>query len=95
MDTFELAKAKDQLEDLVRLAAAGQDVRITDARYGTMRLTPRAGHTYALRRHPSPVRAAGTGSRTRAVLVALAIAEGPMLLTSDAQLPGTGAPVIW
>jgi hypothetical protein len=39
MDTFELAKAKDQLEDLVRLAAAGQDVRITDARYGTMRLT--------------------------------------------------------
>ena len=40
MDTFELAKAKDQLEDLVRLAAAGEDVRITDARYGTLRLTP-------------------------------------------------------
>jgi antitoxin (DNA-binding transcriptional repressor) of toxin-antitoxin stability system len=40
MDTFELAKAKDQLEDLVRLAAAGKDVLITDARYGTMRLTP-------------------------------------------------------
>jgi antitoxin (DNA-binding transcriptional repressor) of toxin-antitoxin stability system len=40
MDTFELAKAKDQLEDLVRLAAAGEDVLITDVRYGTMRLTP-------------------------------------------------------
>jgi antitoxin (DNA-binding transcriptional repressor) of toxin-antitoxin stability system len=40
MDTFELAKAKDQLEDLVRLAASGEDVRITDARYGTVRLTP-------------------------------------------------------
>jgi antitoxin (DNA-binding transcriptional repressor) of toxin-antitoxin stability system len=40
MDTFELAKAKDQLEDLIRLAAAGEDIRITDARYGTMRLVP-------------------------------------------------------
>jgi antitoxin (DNA-binding transcriptional repressor) of toxin-antitoxin stability system len=40
MDTFELSKAKDQLEDLVRLAASGEDVLITDARYGTMRLIP-------------------------------------------------------
>jgi antitoxin (DNA-binding transcriptional repressor) of toxin-antitoxin stability system len=40
MDTVELTTAKDRLEDLVRLAAAGEDVRITDARYGTMRLTP-------------------------------------------------------
>ena len=40
MDTFELSKAKDQLEDLVRLTAVGEDVLITAARYGTMRLTP-------------------------------------------------------
>jgi antitoxin (DNA-binding transcriptional repressor) of toxin-antitoxin stability system len=40
MDTIDLSQAKDRLEDLVRLAAAGEDVRIADARYGTMRSTP-------------------------------------------------------
>ena len=40
MDTVDLAIAKEQLEELVRRAAEGDDVRITDPKYGTVRLTP-------------------------------------------------------
>jgi antitoxin (DNA-binding transcriptional repressor) of toxin-antitoxin stability system len=40
MEDVDLAAAKDHLEELVERAAKGEDIRISDARLGTVRLTP-------------------------------------------------------
>ena len=39
MEDVTLAHAKEHLEDLVRRAAAGEDVRISDPAIGTVKLT--------------------------------------------------------
>jgi prevent-host-death family protein len=40
MDTVSLKDAKEHLEELLDRAARGEDVRIADARHGTVRLLP-------------------------------------------------------
>jgi len=40
MEDVSLTHAKDHLEELVERAARGEDIRISDARLGTVRLTP-------------------------------------------------------
>ena len=40
MEDVTLAHAKEHLEDLVRRAAAGEDVRISDPVIGSVKLTP-------------------------------------------------------
>ena len=40
MEDVTLTHAKEHLEDLIRRAAAGEDVRISDPEIGTVRLTP-------------------------------------------------------
>ena len=40
MDTFPMKDAKEHLEELLEKAARGEDVRISDTRHGTVRLTP-------------------------------------------------------
>jgi prevent-host-death family protein len=40
MEDVSLAQAKDHLEELIERAAKGEDVRISDPRLGTVRLTP-------------------------------------------------------
>jgi prevent-host-death family protein len=39
MDTVTVKDAKEQLEELLEKAARGEDVRISDAKHGTVRLT--------------------------------------------------------
>jgi prevent-host-death family protein len=39
MDTVDLTHAKDHLADLIERAVRGEDVRISDAAIGTVRLT--------------------------------------------------------
>jgi hypothetical protein len=39
MDTFTLAEAKDNLEDLLTRAARGEDVRIADPKFGTLKVS--------------------------------------------------------
>jgi antitoxin (DNA-binding transcriptional repressor) of toxin-antitoxin stability system len=40
MEQVTLAEAKEQLDDLMQRAARGEDVRIVDAKLGTVQLTP-------------------------------------------------------
>jgi antitoxin (DNA-binding transcriptional repressor) of toxin-antitoxin stability system len=40
MEDVSLAHAKDHLEELIRRAAKGEDIRISDTELGTVRLTP-------------------------------------------------------
>ena len=40
MDDISIKDAKEQLEELIERAARGEDVRIKDARIGTVRLVP-------------------------------------------------------
>ena len=40
MEDVSLAQAKDHLEELIERAARGEDIRISDAKFGTVRLTP-------------------------------------------------------
>ena len=40
MEDISLAHAKDHLEELIERAAKGEDIRISDARLGTVRLAP-------------------------------------------------------
>ena len=40
MEQVTLAEAKEHLDDLMQRAARGEDVRIADAKLGTVRLTP-------------------------------------------------------
>ena len=40
MDTVTIKDAKEHLEELIEKAARGEDVRISDAKHGTVRLTP-------------------------------------------------------
>lgn len=45
MEDVSLAHAKDHLEELIQRAAKGEDIRISDTKLGTVRLTPiRADH---------------------------------------------------
>ena len=45
MEDVTVAEAKEKLEDLISRAASGEDVRITDARLGTVRLLPVAAQS--------------------------------------------------
>ena len=45
MEDVDLRHAKDHLEELLERAARGEDVRISDPRLGTIRLTAVAGTT--------------------------------------------------
>ena len=47
MENVTVAEAKEKLEDLISRAAHGEDVRITDARLGTVRLLPAAAQAEA------------------------------------------------
>lgn len=40
MDTVTVKDAKEHLEELLEKAARGEDVRISDVKHGTVRLTP-------------------------------------------------------
>ena len=40
MEDVSLTHAKDHLEELIERASKGEDIRISDARVGTVRLTP-------------------------------------------------------
>ena len=40
MEDIALAEAKDHLEELIERAAKGEDIRISDAKLGTVRLMP-------------------------------------------------------
>ena len=40
MEDVSLAHAKDHLEELIARASRGEDVRISDSKLGTVRLTP-------------------------------------------------------
>src|SRR5262245_40617943 len=40
MEDVSLTHAKDHLEELIERAAKGEDIRITNAKLGTVRLTP-------------------------------------------------------
>ncbi len=44
MEDVTVAEAKEKLEDLISRAAHGEDVRITDSRFGTVRLLPVPAH---------------------------------------------------
>jgi antitoxin (DNA-binding transcriptional repressor) of toxin-antitoxin stability system len=45
MEDIDLRQAKEQLEDLIQRATRGEDVRISDPKVGTVRLTPIRPHT--------------------------------------------------
>ena len=50
MDTIDLVRAKEHLAELLERAVRGEDVRITDAKLGTVRLQPiGTGATYPQR----------------------------------------------
>jgi antitoxin (DNA-binding transcriptional repressor) of toxin-antitoxin stability system len=50
MEDVTLDHAKDHLEELIERAARGEDIRISDTKLGTVRLTPvRAADLLALR----------------------------------------------
>lgn len=40
MEDVSLTHAKDHLEELIERAARGEDIRISDVKHGTVRLTP-------------------------------------------------------
>ena len=54
MENVTLAHAKEHLEELIERAARGEDVRISDPRVGTVRLTAVGGDPVASKR-PKPI----------------------------------------
>src|SRR5947209_1082007 len=55
MEDVSLTRAKDSLEELIERAARGDDIRITDARLGTVRLTLVGDAGRVTRQAPRPI----------------------------------------
>ncbi len=55
MEQVTLAEAKEHLDDLMQRAARGEDVRIADAKLGTVRLTPVLQHDTSHQSRPKRI----------------------------------------